>query len=601
MSARSSLAAIGVAAVVWCASLCAAPAPASNLSGSIGGWVTDSLGTPQMGAAVLLFNRSEKLLERALTNEAGGFLFASLRPDVYSIRVVLTSFIPALKRNIVVEPGARSLLSVSLSGVLSSIELVYSATGKGPVMSDEWKWVLRASSATRPVLRIRPRIDISDPSSKRKTSSSVFSGTRGVVRVSAGDQGNVSSLGNEPDLGTAFALATSVFGANQVSVSGNFGYSPASGVPAAGVSTRFSRNTPGGQGPEVKLTMRQLYLPARAGAAVVTGQEEAAPALRTMSIGFVDRATLTDDLRLEYGFSLDSVTFIDRLNYFSPFARLTYSQGSAGALDFAYSSGTPSADMLIAGKGHGAELQRDLTALSLFPRISLREGRARVQRSNNFEIGYRRAIGSRTYGLAVYHESVSNAALTMVAPAGAFPVLDLLPDMLSNSSVFNIGDYSSLGYMASLTQALGDRFSVSASYGSGGALTPLRYTLEANSADELRDVMRQGRRRWAMLAFTGTAPRAGTQFTTGYRWTDGRSLTPHHYYLTQSLRPDIGWSVYLRQPIPAFPGLPGRLEATADLRNLLAQGYLPLTTAQARRLYLMHTPRSVRGGLAFIF
>jgi len=460
--------------------------------------------------------------------------------------------------------------------------------------------VLRSSSATRPVLRIRPGIDISDPSSRTR-SHSVFSGTRGIVRVSAGDQAQVSAFGNEPDLGTAFALATSVFGRNQVAVSGNFGYSPAAGMPAAGVSTRFSRGAPGGSGPEVKLTMRQLFMPMRAGAAIVTGQEEGVPALRTMSVGFVDRAVLTDDLRLEYGFSLDSVTFIDRLNYFSPFARLSYSQGTTGSFEFAYSSGTPSADMLYGGKERGGEFQRDLTGLALFPRVSLRDGRARVQRYNNFEFGYRREVGWRTYGLAVYRETVSNGALTMEAPAGALPETDMLPDLMSNSSVFNIGRYSSLGYMASASQALGDRFSVTAAYGSGGALTPERRILAANSAEDLRDIMRLSRRRWASAAFSGTLPGSGTQFVTSYRWTDGRSLTPHHYYLTQSLRPDVGWNLYLRQPIPAFPGLPGRLEATGDLRNLLAQGYLPLSSPQARRIYLIHTPRSVRGGLAFVF
>jgi hypothetical protein len=43
------------------------------------------------------------------------------------------------------------------------------------------------------------------------------------------------------------------------------------------------------------------------------------------------------------------------------------------------------------------------------------------------------------------------------------------------------------------------------------------------------------------------------------------------------------------------------MEASADLRNLLAQGYLPLSAAGGQRLLLVQTPRSVRGGLSFIF
>jgi hypothetical protein len=56
----------------------------------------------------------------------------------------------------------------------------------------------------------------------------------------------------------------------------------------------------------------------------------------------------------------------------------------------------------------------------------------------------------------------------------------------------------------------------------------------------------------------------------------------------------------VRQPLP-WSLAPCRMEITADLRNLLAQGYLPLTVEGGRRVYLMQTPRAFRGGLSFIF
>jgi hypothetical protein len=43
------------------------------------------------------------------------------------------------------------------------------------------------------------------------------------------------------------------------------------------------------------------------------------------------------------------------------------------------------------------------------------------------------------------------------------------------------------------------------------------------------------------------------------------------------------------------------MEASADLRNMLAQGYLPLSVVDGRRILLVQTPRSFRGGLSFIF
>ena len=43
------------------------------------------------------------------------------------------------------------------------------------------------------------------------------------------------------------------------------------------------------------------------------------------------------------------------------------------------------------------------------------------------------------------------------------------------------------------------------------------------------------------------------------------------------------------------------MEATAELRNILAQGYLNMGTVNGQRVMLVQMPRTVRGGLAFIF
>jgi hypothetical protein len=70
--------------------------------------------------------------------------------------------------------------------------------------------------------------------------------------------------------------------------------------------------------------------------------------------------------------------------------------------------------------------------------------------------------------------------------------------------------------------------------------------------------------------------------------------------MTQRVRDGLGLNLRIRQPIPNLGGLPGRFEASADFRNMLAQGYVPLN-AGGRRVLLMHTPRTVRGGVSFIF
>ena len=110
-------------------------------------------------------------------------------------------------------------------------------------------------------------------------------------------------------------------------------------------------------------------------------------------------------------------------------------------------------------------------------------------------------------------------------------------------------------------------------------------------------------RRHALTArVSATAPGTGTHLIASYQWADNRwAVTPGHLYSTQNVRPVPGLNLFIRQPIPNLASLPWRMEATADLRNLLAQGYLPLGLADGRQVLLMQTPRSFRGGLSFIF
>src|SRR5207253_795464 len=109
----------------------------SSLSGKVLGLVTDAGGIPQMGAAVLLLNREEKLCDRALTDEKGAFTFEGVSAGVYSVHVSLSSFMPVSKNNIFVQPGIRTLLNVSLAGLFSSIQVVIPTAEQRAIMNDD--------------------------------------------------------------------------------------------------------------------------------------------------------------------------------------------------------------------------------------------------------------------------------------------------------------------------------------------------------------------------------------------------------------------------------------------------------------------------------
>jgi len=582
--------------VLLAAAFSAPAAPPVPLAGDILGQVRNGAGIAQMGATVLLYNRYDELVRQGFTGEQGRFGFDALAPGLYSIRVILASFVPAERRNIAVLPNSENRLDINLASVLSSVDLTSSASQRGTLMSDEWKWVLRSSQSTRPVLRMLPDLH----RGAAQTASAFAHNTTGVVKISAGD-GQTLARGLQQDLGTAFAMATSLAGSGRVQMSGNVGYGQNALVPAAGFRTSYTRQTADGFNPEVVLTMRQMSLAPRAGAGLVMGSD-GGPMLRTMSLALVDHTEVAENVKVDYGFDMQSVTYLDRLHYLSPFMRVTYDAGEKGRVRAAYSSGAHPTELLARDEAVEGGFDQDLAALALMPRVSLSNSHAVVERTQNFEVSYERAEGSRTYSMGVYQEFVSNAAFMLAGAEGFIPASDLLPDLRSQSSIFNIGSYQRMGYTAAVKQSVSDRFDVGAAVGRTGALLPGAVAAELpiaepRDASAVRDGFRQGQRMWVTVRASGRLPGTGTRVTANYGWTDFKVLMPAHVYMTQKQTQDVGWNLYLRQPLPSISGLPCRIEMTADLRNLLAQGYVPL----GPRTILTNSPRALRGGLNFIF
>ncbi|MFN7920725.1 MAG: hypothetical protein U0Q16_11545 [Bryobacteraceae bacterium] len=219
------------------------------------------------------------------------------------------------------------------------------------------------------------------------------------------------------------------------------------------------------------------------------------PAFQTMSLTYMDRRDLVDGLSVEYGSSIESVSFLSRLNYVSPFARVTVGSVKEGALEFGYSYGALTTHLLDPGdiSLNNAELQHNLNTLSLFPRVPLRGGRAEIQRSQNLELGYRRAIGSRTFSASAYREGVSNTALNAVT-SGGVSTGDLLPDLATRTSVFNAAGMSAWAILTAVSQQLGDHVNASVTYGYNGALATKATEIEALEAPEVRSLLaRTGR------------------------------------------------------------------------------------------------------------
>ena len=157
-----------------------------------------------------------------------------------------------------------------------------------------------------------------------------------------------------------------------------------------------------------------------------------------------------------------------------------------------------------------------------------------------------------------------------------------------------------------LFRSLPGSWKLSTGYGLGGILRTDQRGFDltdapTSQAGAIRSGIHRSQKSFASMRLNGTLPKLGTRIYGSYLWTDYRALTPFHTSLTSQGLAEAGLNLGIRQPIPSFFGIPGRLELNAEMRNMLAQGYIPVTTPNGQTMWLIPTPKQVRGGLSFIF
>ncbi len=574
------------------------------VTGNLVGAVLDPSGTPQMGATVQLFNKYQRPIAKTLTALNGRFAFANLPGDLYAIRVSLPSFLPASRDRIAVRAGLDSILQIHLATLVSSIEVSYAVPTAA--MMDDWKWVLRSSPATRPITRMLPE-EVSSSTSQR-LHPRVFSGTHAMFSVSGGDAALADIDSSGGDLGTGFALSTNVFGKNQVQVGGTFGPNPAFGSGAMSLAAVYTRDQNGGFGepPELTFTVSEF--------GVATGQSPAAPvgpgsaiSVRAMSLSIYEVADPTSAVHLEYGVTGESVDYVQHTSRVSPFARSTVDLGNMGQVIAAYSDGARPDELTahqqtrpVTEDGSGDDLVTAVDALARLPQLSFREGRLELQRTQDYELGYRKNAGSRTYAVSAFYEDASNGWVHVAGDLSALDPDDLFAEGISKTSAYNIGHYTRHGALASVNQRIGDSLSVDVAYGRMGGFTTGADSAFISTEPQQR-FLDQGDQNFATVNLDARAPVAGTRISANYGWVDHNAIIPQHIFTTQDAYARPGLNIFIRQPLPSFFGVPGHVELTADVRNLLAQGYLPIDTVDGHRVLVMQAARAIRGGVNFVF
>jgi hypothetical protein len=176
---------------------------------------------------------------------------------------------------------------------------------------------------------------------------------------------------------------------------------------------------------------------------------------------------------------------------------------------------------------------------------------------------------------------------------------DVLPDVYSGtfSYAYN-GNLSTTGSRVVVERKILENFSATVDYSTGGAIDAQS---EPGTWQNLAPSLAISRHHSVGAKFSGYVPASGTRWIASYQWTTGNPLSMVDAFNASPGQTDPYLSVFIRQPLPATSFIRGKMDALLDLRNLLAQGYLPLSGPDGRTVYMVQSARSLRGGLSFTF
>ena len=545
------------------------PASAAVTPGAISGYVRNAGGVPQMGALVEILGSAARDL-KVFTDERGFYSAAGLIPGVYSIRVSAPSFLPALRERVGLRAGSNALVNITLNTLFEAVQL---GPLRGAADQDDWKWTLRSTS-NRPILRmlddgsqVMASLGDKNDDHELKASLSFLAGSQ-----SAG-------YGSSRDISTGFSVEHSLFSSGTVALQGNVGYG--SGLPTAVLRTSYSHKLANGSEPQVALTMRRLSSPD-------VNLHNAA--LQALALTTSDSFTFGNVLELKFGSELQTIQFMGRVNAFRPFGSADVHLSPNTVLEYQYASSLPDERLEKGFDSAPADLSESE------PRMTITGFAPSLQREHHQEVSLSRRLGKNNLQVAVYSDHVLNPSLTGVGEMAA--TSEVLPDLYSGTFSYQGKDLDTRGMRVVLQRKLASDLTATLDYAYGGVLDLTK-----------PDVDLQDARRWLAVEqrhaiagkLSGTIPVAHTRWITSYRWVSGQSLTPVDMFNSSAGQSDAYLNVFIRQPIPGTGFLPCRMEALVEIRNLLAQGYVPVMGQDGRTVYLVQSARAVRGGFAFTF
>ncbi len=572
------------------AGIAAAPACGAEV-GKLAGTVRDTEGNPLMGATVFVIGplfpgatSVPQTVTRLLTDATGKFVLGDLAPGWYSLRVYSPTRLPAARNRIRVAAGETADEKFVLGDVFAPLRMK-SPAAKVSGWGDDWKWILRTSATTRPILRYQEEQTESaanNPPQPLPPSQRLI----GVIPVPSRGE----SFAGDSTMGSVIAYFRPLSSDSDLLVAGSMS---ADGLQASTVATALRRNLKGDP-QELTLTVHQLSL--GEGGAMTAQRSSRAQA---MEVSYAHSKRITDAMTVTAGLETDYVASAAAAMTTQPFVTMEMNLSPESTLELKYGSIRPSV---------GEDLTDRVGEISAFPRITMNGFHPRLERQNHTEVSYERKFSKNTrVRVVAYRDDLKNAAVWGLGDAHALGELELAGNFLPNAAVdgvtLNAGDYTSSGFRVAVIHSWGPNLETAFAFSDGDALAvsgPNGSDANLNTDGVLRDFLRSRPTQSFAGEITAKVPISHARVIASYQWLPRGRVTEVDPALEAGMDVQPFLNVQIRQPLPAIEFLPAHIEAVADFHNLLAEGYVPLTSSEDR-LVLTPAYRSFRGGFSVQF
>jgi hypothetical protein len=549
------------------------PVLAAPSSSAISGYVKSSSGVPQMGAVVEVFTSAALVGTKVFTDAKGYYSAENLQAGTYQVKVTAASFLPSLRENVSLRTGARVLVNLTLSTLADALQLV-PARRSTSSDADDWHWTLR-SAANRPILRLDDQGPLVVVSNSENPDEHVL---KARVAFLAGSEAD--GFGSAGEVTTSFALEKSLFTSGTFSFNGNI--DSASGQPNGVLRASYVHAFETGSRPRFTVTYRHLASP---------GQAVQNAAYSAVGMTTSDNMSVADFIDLDYGADLQDVEFTKRVTSFRPFGSVDIHLSPDIVIEYRYATSVPDTRSAKGFDSAPADLSES------GPRMALASGLPQIEHAQHQEISASRRFGNNSVQVAYYTDRVHNLVLTGAGDPSSYSD-NVLPDIYSGTFSYGGGNLNTTGTRIVLQRKFSQDFSATMDYSTGGVVA---LQSPVSTWQEVSHTLTNVRRHSVGAKFSGYIPTSGTRWVASYKWTSGNCLSPVDEFNASPGQVDPFFSFFIRQTIPGTSFIPGKMEALVEMRNLLAQGYMPVLGQDGHTVYLVQSARAVRGGLAFTF